>query len=233
MTFIRVLAAFLALSSPALAGSSTVTGKDAGGVTRTFDIITDGSGNYVWEHGVCDGTAAAQCAAVKAASTAAAQTDPALVERNPDLGTIADSAYAGSGNSTAIAALKGIYGFVSAPVSNSTTTTNKSALITTGLTFQTLITSGTRKSLEIQNNQISGTDVCYLLFGGDIDSQITPGTTTTSSNFTIGGNTIAAGAAAMIMNPGQIYAWRYPYVPSDAFYATCSTTGDSMYVDSQ
>lgn len=66
-------------SQPVLAGSGTVTGKDAGGTVRTWDVITDGSGNFVWMNGICDGTAAAQCAAVKAASTAAGAADPAMV----------------------------------------------------------------------------------------------------------------------------------------------------------
>ena len=233
MTWLWVAAALLCLSSPAFAGSTTVTGKDAGGLTRTFDVITDGSGNYVWMHGVCDGSAAAQCAAVKAASTAAAQTDPALVARNPDLGTIGDSAYTGSGNATAIAALKGIFSGIASPLPNSLTTTNHARTITTGLTFQTILSSGTRKSLTIQNNQISGTDVCYVIFGTNIDSQMVPGTTTTSTNFTIDANTVAAGAAAYILNPGQPATRFYPIVPSDTIYGTCSTTGDSIYVDAQ
>lgn len=233
MNLARALALLICLSSPALAGTGTVTGKDAAGTTRTFDIITDGSGNYVWMHGVCDGTAAAQCAAVKAASTAAAQTDPALVERNPDLGTVADSAYTGSGSSTAIAALKGIYASVASPLPGSATTTNNTAKITTGLTFQTLLSSGTRKSLTIQNNQVTGTDVCYFLFGSNINSQVTPGTTTTLTNLTINAVTIAAGNVALVLNPGQSYTRYYPLVPSDTIYATCTTTGDTVYVDNQ
>jgi hypothetical protein len=233
MRWLGAAALLVFLASPAFAGSTTVTGKDAGGVTRTFDVITDGSGNYVWEHGVCDGTAAAQCSAVKAASTAAAQTDPALVTRNPDLGTISDTAFTGSGNATVIAALKGVYAGVTTPGAGAATTVNHAVTVTTGLTFQTILATGTRKSLTIQNNQISGTDVCYLVFGTNIDSQIVPGTTTTSTNFTIGGNTVQAGMAALILNPGQPFTRYYPLVPSDAIYATCSTTGDSIYVDAQ
>jgi hypothetical protein len=45
---------------------------------------------------------------VKAASTAAAQTDPAAVVRNSDLGTISDTAWSGSGNGTSIAIEKAI-----------------------------------------------------------------------------------------------------------------------------
>jgi hypothetical protein len=75
-----LLAALCGLfSTDAFAGAGTVTGKDASGATHTWDVITDGSGNFVWMNGICDGTAAAQCAAVKAASTAAGATDPAMV----------------------------------------------------------------------------------------------------------------------------------------------------------
>jgi len=79
-------------SQPVLAGSGTVTGKDAAGTTHTWDVITDGSGNFVWMQGICDGVAAAQCAAVKAASTAPAATDPSMVvtlSQNAGLGAAA------------------------------------------------------------------------------------------------------------------------------------------------
>ena len=52
---------------------------------------------------------------VEAASTAAAQTDTALVERNPDVGTIGDTAWT-SGNGTAIAVLKAIAGNTGAAI---------------------------------------------------------------------------------------------------------------------
>lgn len=57
------------------ANSGTITTKDAGGATRTFDLNT---------------TSTAQCAAVKAASTAPAATDPAMVvslSQNAGLGS--------------------------------------------------------------------------------------------------------------------------------------------------
>ena len=72
------LAAFV-LCSPAYAGTGTITVLDSTGTTRTYDVVTDGSGNFVSKFVACDVTAAANCAAVKAASTAAGATDPALV----------------------------------------------------------------------------------------------------------------------------------------------------------
>lgn len=68
----------LALSvSPAFAGTSTLAVTPGSG--STYQVITNGSGNFVGMFGLCDGAAAAQCVAVKAASTAAGATDPALV----------------------------------------------------------------------------------------------------------------------------------------------------------
>ena len=55
---------FLSAITVAIGGSSTISVKDGGGTSRTYDVITDGSGNYVAETGMCDGTAAAHCAAV-------------------------------------------------------------------------------------------------------------------------------------------------------------------------
>ncbi len=122
----------------------------------------------------------------------------------------------------------------STPSSVLATTNNFAVIITTGLTYQQLLPAGqNRRSLTIQNNQISGTDVCYFIFGQNITSQITPGVTLTSTNLTIQGNTITAGAASMVLNPGQPYTRFYPYIPSDPMYVTCSTTGDSVYVDIQ
>lgn len=63
----------------AIAGSSTIDVKDAAGNTKTYAVRTDGSGNFLADVVLCDGTAGANCAAVKAASTAAGATDPALV----------------------------------------------------------------------------------------------------------------------------------------------------------
>lgn len=120
---LRVLlaTAFIIVAIPAALGSfGTITVKDAGGTTRTYDVILDGSGNFVGMFGVCDGTAAAQCAAVKAASTAPATTDPALVVSSADgnivaLGARADSAYT-SGSGSVIALLKGLYTSSTAPI---------------------------------------------------------------------------------------------------------------------
>jgi hypothetical protein len=80
------------------------------------------------------------------------------------------------------------------------------------------------------NNQATGTDSCYLIIG---TNQIVPGSTAVASNITIGGNTITAGQASIVLAPGISYTRYYPYVPSDAIYGTCTTTADSIYVDTQ
>jgi hypothetical protein len=76
----RAILALLALpflALPALAGSGTITITP--GTGATYQTITNGATNNVGMFGVCDGTAAAQCAAVKPASTAALAADPSLV----------------------------------------------------------------------------------------------------------------------------------------------------------
>jgi hypothetical protein len=77
--YFRILVAGFSLLSGGLAHAGTTTIGVTPGTGESYQVITNGSGNYVGEMGVCDGTAAAQCAAVKAASTAAGATDPALV----------------------------------------------------------------------------------------------------------------------------------------------------------
>src|SRR6516162_9038949 len=77
--FLPALAATLLCSSAAFAGTSTITVLDSAGVVKTYAVTTNGATNFIQQMVTCDGTAAAQCAAVKAASTPAAATDPALV----------------------------------------------------------------------------------------------------------------------------------------------------------
>src|ERR1035441_7806453 len=48
----------------ALAGSGTITVKDGGGTNRTYDVVTDGSGNFLAMNVICDYSAGANCASV-------------------------------------------------------------------------------------------------------------------------------------------------------------------------
>jgi hypothetical protein len=116
-------------------------------------------------------------------------------------------------------------------------TVNGAAKITTGLTYQLLLpalagTTTVRQSITIQNNQASGTDACYLIFGANVT--IVAGTTTTSSTSIVTGNSALTSAqASIVLTPGQAWTRYFPFVPSDAIYVTCATTGDSVYVDTQ
>lgn len=96
-------------------------------------------------------------------------------------------------------------------------TTNASVVITTGNTFQTVLaivspTAG-RRSLTIQNN--NATDSCWISFGVGV----------TAGNATKG--------KSILLLAGQSYTRYFPYVPSDEIEATCATTSDTLYVDSQ
>lgn len=93
-------------------------------------------------------------------------------------------------------------------------TTNSSASITTGNTFQTVLAAVpalpvTRRSLTIQNN--NATDSCWVFIGA---AAATKGT-------------------SILLLPGGAYTRYFPYVPSDAIQATCATTGNTLYVDTQ
>ena len=48
-----------------------------------------------------------------------------------------------------------------------------------------------------------------------------------------GASALTAQQAAIVLAAGIPYQRYYPAVPSDAFYVTCATTGDSVYVDTQ
>ena len=87
-----------------------------------------------------------------------------------------------------------------------------STTIATGNTFQSVLTaSASRKSLHIQNNNTNG-DNCWVY---------------------VGANGSATKAASIILSPGGSYQRYFPYIPSDNISATCATTSDTLYVDSQ
>jgi hypothetical protein len=79
MRRILALAAALLCSTAAYAGTGTITVLDSAGATKTYAVTTNGAAAFIQQMVTCDGTAAAQCAAVKPASTAAVAADPALV----------------------------------------------------------------------------------------------------------------------------------------------------------
>lgn len=54
----------------AIAGSGTLTVLDSTGITRTLDVVTDGSGNFVSKYVNCDQAAAANCQGVDASNAA-------------------------------------------------------------------------------------------------------------------------------------------------------------------
>lgn len=69
--FVGACLALFAL--PALAGTGTITVLDSGGTTRTYDVVTDGSGHYVGMFALCDQSAAAQCQSVDANNAAVSE----------------------------------------------------------------------------------------------------------------------------------------------------------------
>lgn len=94
----------LLVPGSALAGTGTITVKDSSNVVRTFDVVTDASNRFGSVQAVCDGTALAQCAAVKAASTAPLATDPGLVVAIRPDSTV--TANAGTNLNTSLLALE-------------------------------------------------------------------------------------------------------------------------------
>lgn len=93
-------------------------------------------------------------------------------------------------------------------------TINASVVITTGNTFQTILASiiGTinyKASLTIENNNTS--DSCWIY---------------------IGSGTPTKGTSILLVAGGS-YTRYWPFVPSDAIQATCTTSADTLYVDYQ
>lgn len=99
--------------------------------------------------------------------------------------------------------------------------------ITTGLTYQVLLAaSSNRQSLTIQNNNAS--DGCWIIVGGPWQAA-----DTTATARTINGVSLTALQASISLSAGGSYTRYYPWVPGDAILGTCTTTADSIYVDTQ
>lgn len=99
-------------------------------------------------------------------------------------------------------------------------TINRSVTITSGAAFQTVQGSAaftgepnvpTRRSLTVMNNNING-DNCWV-FVGALASATTP--------------------TSILLLPGGSYTRYMPFVPSDPINVNCTTTGDTVYVDTQ
>ena len=93
-------------------------------------------------------------------------------------------------------------------------TTNASITIATGNTFQQALAvlgspPAIRRSLTIENNNT--TDSCWVFIGSGA----------------------ATKALSILLLPGGSYTRYFPYVPSDNIAATCTTTSDTLYVDTQ
>lgn len=100
--------------------------------------------------------------------------------------------------------------------------------ITAGGTYQLLIPGGGKLSIEIQNNNTTATDYCYLLIGGPWVAG-----DTLASTRTVNSVSLTAAKASVLLGPGQSYTRYYPYIPGDQILATCTSTGDSIYAGTQ
>lgn len=143
-----LLIGFLVLAGPLAAWATNDTIGVTGGSGKIANLLKFGSGNVISETGICDATTENQCAAVKAASTAAAQTDPAAVVRNPDLGTTADAASC-TGSQTGISCLKQIDVDVKQLDTDIKLPANIAAAATGGCTGQVILSAASNNAIVI------------------------------------------------------------------------------------
>lgn len=93
-----------ALALPALAGTSTITVLDSAGATKTYDVVTDGSGHFVSEFVLCDQAAAANCQGVNSSNQAKiiGSSEGATGAAVPANATLIGAAAGSSGNLTGL-----------------------------------------------------------------------------------------------------------------------------------
>lgn len=115
---------------------------------------------------------------------------------------------------------------------------NHSVTITTGNTFQTVLTATTlvpggqtsspRRTLKIQNNN-TNTDNCFI----DDTGLVKAGNTTSTNVTTVDSNTITAAQASDLLSPGGSEYYSWPIVPNGVIVATCAGNGDSIKISIQ
>jgi hypothetical protein len=107
-------------------------------------------------------------------------------------------------------------------------TLNRSVSITTGGTFQQIVPAGVGiNSVVIQNNNTT-TDNCWIELTGIVIAGNTLSTTISS----LGG--ITAAKATILLQPGVSYSRFTGHMPSvTGLVGTCTSSGDSLYVDTQ
>ena len=191
---------------PALAWatcSSPISGKDGTGATINLGAVVDGSSNCWGGVSIVDGTAAANKAAVKAASTAAVATDPSLVVAISPNNTIA-ATQSGSWS------LVNISGTVSLPTN---------AAQETGGNLATLAGAITSSVMQSNTKQVNGvTTLAGAGATGTGSQRVTaaqdtttiagsaPGTAGTASAQVVTVQGIAS-MTALLANPGTIATW--------------------------
>lgn len=143
---------FLALFLLGTGTFAALAANDTIGVTvgsgKIANLIKFGSNNVMSEAGICDATTENQCGTVKAASTAAAQTDTAWVERNPDVGTITDGASC-TGNQTLISCQKQLHADLTTLDTDIKAPANIAAAATGGCTGQVILSAANNNAIAI------------------------------------------------------------------------------------
>jgi hypothetical protein len=107
---------------------------------------------------------------------------------------------------------------------------NRTAIIATGLTYQVLLpSSGTRKSIQIENNNTTSTDNCWVEETGIVAA----GATTATAATTADGVVTTAIKVSFLLQPGGSYTRYGPYVPSNPITGTCTSNGNSLVITTQ
>lgn len=110
---------------------------------------------------------------------------------------------------------------------NALVTNNRSFAISVGNTYQLLMaTNQNYNSLTIQNNNTA--DNCFI----EVSGLVAVGNTT-ATNVTTSAATVTSAQASMIIGPLGSYVRYYPNLPRGPIVATCATSGDTLYVDTQ
>lgn len=123
------------------------------------------------------------------------------------------------------------------------TALNRSAIILAGGTFQSIYSAApqnatTLRAITVENNNNSvvntnggGSDICWVEFSGAVLAGDTLTTTKTTVNAPALSST--AGKISIALSQYGAYGRYVTFIPRGPVMATCQTTGDSLYIETE
>jgi hypothetical protein len=155
VSFFGLVVAFSSQYYPAHAGAGTIMVLDSTGTTKTFDVVTDGSGNFIQKSGIFDYAAGANGASVDASHNLGVVVGEALPGGTATLGVVNVLAITNAlpgGSATIGAVIPGVIGSWGLTPSTTPGSAPTNALVGGAVFSNTPPTVGTGQAVALQSD---------------------------------------------------------------------------------